>query len=233
MSIMGTRYKRVTGVTLIELIIVIVIIAVISSAAVPYLGTWKRDQEVAAVARSLAGMLTLARAEAMRTGSNQLLLFSIDGISAQDAAGNAIENVNGDSVTAVISMDRFGGAENCALDTGDARIALSAVAEFDWGVTVADSRAPLDPGQAPIGGGSTFARTATPNTAVNGILFGPDGVPMTFDADASGCLRIDAVGSGGGALYITNGRRDYAVVQTPLGGTRFHTWNTDQGSWSP
>ena len=34
-----------------------------------------------------------------------------------------------------------------------------------------------------------------------------------------------AFGSGGGALYVTNGRREYGVVLTPLGGVRVHIWN--------
>jgi len=227
------RRKRTRGVSLMEIIVVIVVIGVMSTASVSYMRTWKQDQQAAAVARSLADMLALARAEAMRTGSNQLLLFRIPGVSTSDAVGNPIEDVMGQSVTAVVVTDRFGGAENCALDTGDTRTSLAANDNFTWGVTNANLRAPLDGNQPTIDSGSTFARSAAPTTPVNGILFSPRGIPMTFSANGGGCVTIDSVGSGGGALYITNGRRDYAVVQSPLGGTRFHVWNVNFGSWSP
>lgn len=215
-----------------EIIVVIVVIGLMSSTGVSYMRTWQEDQKAAAVARSLSDMLSLARAEAMRSGSNQLLLFRIGGISTQDAAGNEIEDVMGEPVTAVVVTDRFGGAENCALDDGDTRTSLALNDDFRWGVTNANLRAPLDGNQPPISSGSTFARAAAPNTPVNGIIFGPRGIPLTFSADGTGCLTIDSVGSGGGALYLTNGRRDYAVVQSPLGGTRLHVWNANFGTWS-
>jgi prepilin-type N-terminal cleavage/methylation domain-containing protein len=228
----GRRSKRQSGVSLMEIIVVIVVIGVMSTASVSYMRTWQEDQQAASVARSLADMLALARAEAMRTGSNQLLLFNIGGVSTQDAAGNDIEDVTGVPATAVVVTDRFGGVENCALDDGDIRTSLAANDNFRWGVTNANLRAPLDGNQPAIGLGSTFARVAAPNTPLNGLIFGPQGIPFTFSANGTGCLAIDSVGSGGGALYITNGRRDYAVVQSPLGGTRFHVWDASFGTWS-
>ena len=219
--------------TVIELMFVVGILGLVAASSVPYLGSWVQDQRTSAMARSMADMLALARAEAMRTGRNQLLLFDIAGISTQDAAGNPIENTAGQSVTAVTVTDVFAGVENCALNSGDQRTALAASTDFTWGVTSASTRAPLDSGQPAISSGATFARPATPTSAVNGLLFRPNGIPVTFDADGTGCLTIDAVGSGGGALYITNGRRDYAIVQSPLGGTRFHVWRTESNSWSP
>ena len=38
-------------------------------------------------------------------------------------------------------------------------------------------------------------------------------------------------GQGGGAIYVTNGRRDYAVVLSPLGAVRLHAWNVGSGNW--
>jgi hypothetical protein len=32
-------------------------------------------------------------------------------------------------------------------------------------------------------------------------------------------------------VYVTNGRRDYAIVLTPLGGVQVNAWNGDTGQW--
>lgn len=229
---MNVLRRRTRGMTLLELMVVISIVGVIAASAGSYLGSWKQDQELASTARSLADVFTFARAEAMRTGNNHLVLFSIDGVSMTDAAGNDIEDVSGNAVTALVVQDNFGGAENCALDTGDLRTELAITTDFDWGVTSASVRAPRDPGQPNIAGGSTFARPTAPTTALNAVMFQPTGIPVTFDANGSGCLTFDAVGSGGGALYITNGDRDYAIVQSPLGGNRMHVWNPGTSAWS-
>lgn len=224
--------KRSRGMTLLELMVVISIVGIIAASAGSYLGSWREDQELASTARSFADVFNHARAEAMRTGSNHLVVFRIEPVSTQDAAGNDIEDVLGNEVTALVVMDMFGGAENCALDDGDQRTAIAITTDFDWGVTNATVRAPLDAGQPGIAGGSSFARPTAPATAINAVMFGPTGIPVTFDADGTGCLSFDAVGSGGGALYITNGDRDYALVQSPLGGNRVHAWNPDAGAWS-
>ena len=45
---------------------------------------------------------------------------------------------------------------------------------------------------------------------------------------ARSVLFLGVVGTGGGAIYVTNGVRDYAVVLGALGTTRVHLW-TDSG----
>ena len=40
------------------------------------------------------------------------------------------------------------------------------------------------------------------------------------------------MGSGGGAVYLSDGNRDLAVVLTPLGGSRVHAWDAAQAVWS-
>ena len=45
-----------------------------------------------------------------------------------------------------------------------------------------------------------------------------------------GGWRATWAGEGGGAWYVTNGRRDYAVVLTPLGAVRVHLWTGS--NWS-
>jgi hypothetical protein len=62
------------------------------------------------------------------------------------------------------------------------------------------------------------------------VLFRPDGIPVSFTFSGGTCGQIAGTGSGGGALYITNGERDYAVVLSPLGSARVHLWAA--GAWS-
>jgi hypothetical protein len=55
----------------------------------------------------------------------------------------------------------------------------------------------------------------------------PDGRPLGFDA----ACTMGQLGSGNGAVYITNGSRDFAIVLNPLGGVRVHSWNSGTGQW--
>jgi hypothetical protein len=40
------------------------------------------------------------------------------------------------------------------------------------------------------------------------------------------------VASGNGAVYVTSGARDYAVVLAPLGGVRVHAWARGASAWT-
>jgi hypothetical protein len=51
---------------------------------------------------------------------------------------------------------------------------------------------------------------------------------VTFDA----ACNLSPIGDGGGAVYLTNGQRDYAVVLSPLGAVRVHAWNVGAGAWT-
>ena len=77
------------------------------------------------------------------------------------------------------------------------------------------------------------ATFADPSSAkVNWLLFRPDGIPVGFSGAAGSCGAVGGVGTGGGAFYVTNGERDFAVVLSPLGGVRLHLWNRSTGAWS-
>ena len=60
---------------------------------------------------------------------------------------------------------------------------------------------------------------------VSWVMFRADGIPVTFDA----ACTPGTLGSGNGAVYATNGLRDYAVVLTALGGVRVHVFGTGAG----
>jgi type II secretory pathway pseudopilin PulG len=226
--------SRSTGHTLIELAVVITIIAVVGMIATTRFANWSQNQNAISSMRSLNSLLNLARAEAMRTSHNQLVFFNVPDISGSDAAGNAIEDKLGNWVPALFNDDGLPADGDCAIDMNRALTSIPAsdTVILDWGVTSANTPAPLDDGGPDIAGGITFATTTSPGDAVNGLLFRPDGIPVTFSANGSGCVSIGGTGSGGGALYTTNGVRDFAVVLTPLGGTRFHVWAEGAGAWS-
>jgi hypothetical protein len=64
------------------------------------------------------------------------------------------------------------------------------------------------------------------------VMFRPDGIPIAFDGDSGDCGNVGAAGAGGGGLYVTNGKRDYAVVLSPLGSVRVHVWRAGSDDWS-
>ena len=84
------------------------------------------------------------------------------------------------------------------------------------------------------GGGDTFSDT---NSSAYWMLFEPDGIPRSFTpTGGGGCTNIGSAGGGGGSIYVTGTRRDYAVVLTPLGLIRLHIWdpnaNGGSGQWT-
>jgi hypothetical protein len=67
-------------------------------------------------------------------------------------------------------------------------------------------------------------------------VFQPDGIPRTYDVGPP--LDVGNVGSGAGAIYLTNGNpntgepgRDYAIVVKALGGVRVSGWDDTAGAW--
>jgi len=64
------------------------------------------------------------------------------------------------------------------------------------------------------------------------VLFQPDGIPRLFTPDGGGnCDAVGLPGLGGGAIYLTNTRRDYAIVLSNVGTTRTHVWIPSAGGW--
>ena len=52
------------------------------------------------------------------------------------------------------------------------------------------------------------------------VVFTPQGLPVS----ATAACATGGPGSGAGAVYLTNGNRDIAIVLTPLGTVRVHAW---------
>jgi prepilin-type N-terminal cleavage/methylation domain-containing protein len=222
--------KRQVGVTLIEVVVVVGIIGVLAAAAVPSVRDIMEQRRIKGFAREAAGMLQMARSEAMRTGRNHMVFFGPPGTT--DPAGNPIQDAGGTSVPILILDDGLPATANCHIDGGEPIETLEAEAGVSWGVTNATVRVPIDTGGAafspPQASGGTFADPS--NNARNWVLFRPDGIPVGVSGTATLCGTVGDTGSGGAGLYITNGKRDYAATLSPIGAMRVHGWSG--GSWS-
>lgn len=219
----GRRAMR--GFSLIEMMIVVAIVGVSVAVALPAFRTYFEDQRVKQAARSVADVFSLARTEAIRTGRNHIVYFNQDptGAPLQDAAGNAVP------VLLVQDDDGAGAlpAPNGIVDAGERRIPVRAELGVNWGATFATAAAPGDSGLAAnYVTGQTFQ---TPGlAAATWVLFRPDGVPRGY---STGPYTEGEIGTGGGGVYLTNGRRDYAIVLAPLGGVKVDLWDRSTGQW--
>jgi prepilin-type N-terminal cleavage/methylation domain-containing protein len=229
--IRGKGARRRGGVTLLEVMVVVAILAVLTGIAIPNIVEWSRHQRLKDGARSIGDLLLLARTEAIRTGRRQVVFFGPPG--SADPGGNPIE-VSGAWVPVLVLDDGPPATSNCLIEGGEDVEGLRPLDGLSWGVSVATARVPTDAGAGPFApspwDGGTFADGAA--NPVHWLLFGPDGLPLVFDGTGAGCGAFGGAGAGGGALYVTDGERDYAIVLSPIGGVRVHLWNPGSGAWS-
>jgi prepilin-type N-terminal cleavage/methylation domain-containing protein len=211
------------GFTLIELIVVLAILAVLIVLASFEFGDWREVEAARAATRSVEGAFSFARGEAIRTGNNHIVFFQ------QDIAGNPLTDGSGNTVPILVLDDgRPGSAnQNCAIDAGETIQPIRIERGVDFGVAQATAQVPIDEGAGPYATGSSFLDAAGGNPAT-WVMFRSDGQPRSVNAAcASGAL-----GTGGGAIYMSNPQRDVAVVLTPLGAARAQTWNGGTSTWN-
>jgi prepilin-type N-terminal cleavage/methylation domain-containing protein len=221
--------RRAGGMTLVEVMVAVAILGVLAVIAVPNFAEWARHQRLKDGARSVGDLLLLARAEAIRTGRRHVVFFGPPG--TVDPAGTAVE-ANGSWVPVLLLDDGAPATANCAIEGGEDLQGLVAVEGVAWGSSRAAHAVPTDPGAVVWSTATATTFADADGVAVPWVLFGPDGIPLTFDGAGGDCGALVGVGSGGGALYLTDGERDYAVVLSPIGGVRVYLWNTESGQWS-
>lgn len=212
--------------TLLEVAVVAAIIGTLLSISFSSLQTWQENERTSAAARAMGNLFRFAASEATRNESVQILFFGIGGNG--DTAGNPLLDPSGNAVPVLLLDDGAVGSanQNCEIDPGEEIHVLAASTGVGWGFALSAGVKPADD-TTPIGStsGSSFA---TPTGAASTwVAFMPDGRPLGFDAACS----MGQLGSGNGAIYITNGSRDYAIVLNPLGGIRIHVWDAGAGQW--
>jgi Tfp pilus assembly protein FimT len=203
--------------TLIELMIALVLVGVMLTLGASALSNWADIQRAATSARSVADAFALARAEAIRTGSNHILAFDIT------------SGLDGRTADIVIANDgplgnTAGVSSNCKIDANEIKYRVPLERGVHFGTTNSTGGAPDDPGTAAeAAAGSTFKNVA--GNAASWVMFGADGLPRRFTQNVSTsppCAAIGPAAESGAAIYLSNDSRDYAVVMTALGAARVH-----------
>ena len=217
------------GFSLIELIVVVAMVAALVGAGAYKTRSLLANQRVRAAARSVADILMVARVEAIRTRVNHIVFFD------SDAGGNALSEPSGNPVAVLLSRDDNGDG---APQAGEyvTSVPFDASNSLAWGSARAALESP--PVAAPEdNAGADFPESGDfacctflkPNgDPAHWLVLLPDGTPRAFRV---GPFANGAVASGSGAVYVTNGERDYAVVMAALGGVRVHAWDTGAGAW--
>jgi prepilin-type N-terminal cleavage/methylation domain-containing protein len=215
-----------TGYTLIELAVVLAILSIMAGIIATVMARGAADQRAKAAVRSVADLMLLGRTEAIRTGVNHIVFFQAD------TAGAALEDKAGVPVAALLIADADGDG---LVDAGEykASVPFDDTDSLSWGGSFADAAAPNDnpAGTFPAGDPDFACCTFTDpgGDPARWVVFLPDGMPRAF---STGPFATSPLGSGGGGVYVTSGRRDYAVVLAPLGGVRVHGWNPREDAWS-
>jgi hypothetical protein len=204
-------------------VVVGVVLASLVAITGANLGQWTRDQRARDTARAIADLLTVTRAEAVRSRRIHVVFFG------GDMAGTELTDSSGQPAAAISIVDLDGDG---AIDGNErvSHVAEAVDAFVRFGHAVATDRAMGDPGgssgSAPVAG-FTFDRPD--GSAASWVAFLPDGTPRAYVDDT--LPGTGAIGSGGGAVYVTSGSRDYAVVLSPLGAVQVQAWDPQQARW--
>jgi Tfp pilus assembly protein FimT len=228
------RRRDAAGISLLEIVVVVAIISVVLLVTMPSMDRWFSEQRIKGAARAGADLIMLARAEAIRTGTPHVVFFGVD------PDGNTTTGPNGDFAPLLAVAETVN--ENCRIDANEMTEHMTAEGnDISWGVVHATAKVTSDnggeslpsftPPSSPPPSGSTY-KDPNGTGRMDWVMFRPDGMPVAFDGDSGDCGNVGPAGQGGGAIYITNGKRDYSVVISPLGSVRVHVWQPHANDWS-
>jgi len=235
--------RRNTAFTLFELMMVVAIIAVVAAMAASSWRVTQQNNRIRTMAREISGAMEMARSHAIQEEAIYGVYVSLGAGRNQDLCGNPL-NPNR---VATIFLDNGGGGpvvSNCCVDPAERSQTFprddGAANGLAWGATWAPGTVPTDQGTTPgnLATGTSFPFIAGGTAPL--ILFRPDGVPV----QPSAVCAQGQVGSGTGAFYLTTQSagpnavvtpgqaKDYAVVISPLGATRIHTFERSANQWT-
>lgn len=219
------RRRDTSGLTLLELMVVLALIGTLVGIGGLAMREELANSRAKGAARDLADLLMLARAEAIRTTTPHIVFFDMDAEdNPLDAGGSA----------AVVVKDSD---ENGVIDSGEtvATVPVDLSGKVAWGSGFGSTAAPDDSGAALYPNTGDFIcctfREEDEATDARWVIFQPDGIPRGFSTNGSD-IEVGDIGSGGGAVYLTSGSRDYAVVLAPLGSVRVHVRSKGGGGWT-
>ena len=197
-----------------ELMTVVAVIGITTAIAVPSFQRMMENRRLKDAAVLLAGTLDLARTDAIRTGNVHVVFYT------QDTLGNPLVDAGGQPVPVLILDDGRPGVagQNCLIDAGEPIRAIQPAAGISSGVLAGTPTAPADLGTGTHTTGSSFTRTGGGDALW--VAFRPQGFPVSLNPACS----LGAFGSGAGAFYIRSNNRGIAVVLSPSGGTRVHSF---------
>jgi prepilin-type N-terminal cleavage/methylation domain-containing protein len=224
---------RRRGFTLIEMMVVLAIVAALTLVGAPYLRDAARHTRLKSAARDLAGAIQYARAQAIRTQVNHVVMFgTTPSGSALPAPALVLTDTDGDGEIDANETVRF-----VPTDPGSEFQGIPRTTRYGMtnaGAPPADDPDPLGLFAGPSVSIASFQDPGGGNT--NQLVFQPDGIPRTYDPGPP--FDLGNVGSGAGAIYLTNGNplngqpgRDYAIVVQALGGVRVTQFDPVAGVW--
>lgn len=234
--------KRTSGFTLVELMIVVALVGITAVFAVPSWQTMQNDGRAKGAARTVANALTFARSQAIMSENNHIVYFNIPGIPGAFPAGTDICGTPLPGPIVILDDGPPAAGPNCCIDPAETVVVLPDDPNGDlfgitWGATFAAAAPNEDSGPGVMATGSTFGDGFGAQT--RWVTFRPDGTPVGFD---TACVQ-GQVGTGRGAIYVTNGgfvppagptpgTRDYAIVLAPLGTSKIFSWERTAGAWT-
>jgi type II secretory pathway pseudopilin PulG len=208
--------------------IVVAIVGIVAAMALPGFQDYQRNQAMRTTVRDGLNLFTRAKSLALAENRNHIVLFNTAGT---DICGRPIADPNNNPVPVLVIDDGPPGTGNCCIDPGEhvewLRVPPIAGGTLTWGVSFAGGRAPNDTGSGASWNTTGTSFTNPAGAATNGVLFRADGMPVTF----SNACALGTTGGGGGALYVTNTQRDYALVLSPIGSSSVESWDVALGVW--